>query len=95
MFLLPKYQVLITILVLFLQLCILGLWFALNSPQATIIYPERTIAFRVCSDLEGFIVLIGFVYPFLLIVACTVLATVNRKVPTGFNETQYIGKLIS
>ena len=72
----------------------MGLWFAMSPPHITTIYPNRQSAFLVCSDINGLFVLVGYAYPFLLIVACTVLATLNRKVPTGFKETQYIGEII-
>ena len=91
-FLLPKYQVFATLLFMFLQLCIVAFWFAISTPRTITIYPDRKTAFLSCSDFKDLIVLIGFAYPFVLIIACTILATINRKVPTGFNETQYIGK---
>ena len=91
-FLLPKYQVLATFLFVLLQVCIVAFWFAINLPEAKPFFPDKKSAFRTCSDIEGLVVLIGFAFPFLLIITCTILATINRKVPTGFNETQYIGK---
>ena len=91
-FLLPKYQVLATFLLVLFQVCIVALWFATDLPQEKIFYPDRKSAFRTCTDFEDLSVLVGFAYPFLLIISCTILATINRKVPTGFNETQYIGK---
>jgi len=32
------------------------------------------------------------IYPLVLIIACTVFATINRNVPTGFKETRYVGE---
>ena len=47
------------------------------------------ICYRSRNDAS---IWIGLLYPFLLILACTTLSTINRKIPTGFNETKFIGK---
>ena len=70
----------------------MAFWFGLNLARTITIYPDRQTAFLTCSDVEGLFVLVGYAYPFLLIITCTILATMNRKVPTGFNETQYVGE---
>ncbi|CAK8694119.1 unnamed protein product [Clavelina lepadiformis] len=70
---------------------VLLVWSLFNPPNASVYYPSLKESLLACNDVEDLIVLIGLAYPFLLILSCTILATINRKVPTGFNETQYIG----
>ena len=94
-FLKPSYQVFITLLFAVVQILLVGIWFVIDAPKATVIYPDHKTGFLICRDVEDFHVLLALVYPFLLIAACTVLATFNRKIPTGFNETQHIGKYLS
>ncbi|CAK8694118.1 unnamed protein product [Clavelina lepadiformis] len=90
-YLLPKYQIVAAVILSLIQVMILLAWFFFNPPNASVYYPSLKESFLVCNDVEDLIVLIGLAYPFLLILSCTILATINRKVPTGFNETQYIG----
>ena len=78
-----------------MQILLVGIWFVIDAPEATVIYPDHKTGFLICRDVEDFHVLLPLVYPFLLITACTVLATFNRQIPTGFNETQHIGKHLS
>ena len=75
-----------------IQVLVLVVWFVIKGPEIRILHPVPDIAFRACTQLVDLHLLIGLVYPFLLIIICTIIATVNRNVPTGFNETQYIGK---
>uniref|UniRef100_F7BFE1 G-protein coupled receptors family 3 profile domain-containing protein n=1 Tax=Ciona intestinalis TaxID=7719 RepID=F7BFE1_CIOIN len=91
MFLRPTYQIITMFAFTLLQVLAVGVWFGVRQTPAEVIFPSSSVAFRSCKDLEDVSVLAGLVVPALLMLACTVLATVNRNVPTGFNETQYIG----
>jgi len=37
--------------------------------------------------------MVSLAFPFVLIIVCTVLATINRNVPSGYNETRLVGEL--
>ncbi|XP_039261394.2 metabotropic glutamate receptor 4-like [Styela clava] len=91
MFIRPWPQILWTTGLVLLQTVVLVAWFIISKPSVEILYPTPEIAFYACEHLVDIPILIGLIYPFLLIIICTVFATVNRNVPTGFNETQYIG----
>ncbi|XP_076817387.1 metabotropic glutamate receptor 4-like isoform X3 [Clavelina lepadiformis] len=90
-FLLPKYQILTCFILILLQVMILSVWFLFDLPTPTTFFSAPVKSFLACNDAGDLLVLIGLAYPSLLIIACTILATINRKAPTGFNETQYIG----
>ena len=92
-FLQPKSQIIFTTLFVLVQVIILIAW--------TIVYPigpelqrdtKEEHMLSTCSFLVKPIIAVGFGYPILLIIVCTILAVWNRKVPAGFNETKYIGK---
>lgn len=87
----PWPQILCTIGVVFIQVIVLVIWFMLEMAHVEVFYPTSDIAIRACSQLVDLPLLYGLIYPFLLIIICTILATINRNVPTGFNEAQYIG----
>lgn len=86
-----KFQVLSTFLLSSIQIIIAIVWLGFDPPQALAIYPDYHSGFLVCSDYQDFRVLVALVYPFILIAACTVAATMNRNVPAGFNEARHIG----
>lgn len=88
----PVYQILTTFGLVFVQGLLILAWFILSPPAVGSHYPTGEIVFHACSHLVELQVLIALLYPFLLIIFCTVLATVNRHIPTGFNETKYIGE---
>lgn len=95
MFLRPVCQLAFTGLIAFVQVFVIAIWFTVRGPDASVSYPSSNIAFIACKNLVDIHILVGLVYPFLLIIVCTILTTINRRVPTGFNETQYIGKASS
>ncbi|CAK8694121.1 unnamed protein product [Clavelina lepadiformis] len=85
-----SYQVLTSLALTLVQGFILLSWFFLSPPETSLVVKQNE-AFPACRYYLDLKVLIGMVYPLLLVIACALLATVNRKVPTGFNETFYIG----
>ena len=45
----------------------------------------------VCKASINASYMVGFAYPILLIIVCTVYAVLTRKIPEAFNESKYIG----
>jgi len=89
----PRYQIFFALLFVLAQCFLLGVWFFFSTPQAIVVYPGPLQAFQACNDVEHLHVLFGLGYPLLLIITCTALATINREIPTGFNEARRIGKV--
>lgn len=76
-----------------IQILILVTWFIVENPTVDKMVMEDHV-FNACDILIQGNIFFGLVYPFLIIIICTVLATINRNVPTGFRETLFIGELI-
>lgn len=89
----PCYQLLTASGLVLLQVLVVLLWLILSPPEVSEHYPTSEIVYRACSHLVDLLIFIALLYPFLLIVICTIVATANRHIPTGFNETKYIGEL--
>lgn len=91
----PKVQIFLTLVLMFIQIIVIVMRCFIEESFTVIHYNtnrlKETTAFRLCTDLDSLVVFVGLVYPFLLIIACSVLATMNRKVPEGFNETKVVG----
>ena len=66
-------------------------WLVLSPPRAGAHYPTRADNQLVCASAVGLEYMIGFAYPILLIIICTVYAVLTRKIPEAFNESKYIG----
>lgn len=76
-----------------IQVVIVTVWMVLSPPAVHDFYSETGFeAFRTCKHIVDERVYVGLTFPFLIIITCTILATVNRNVPTGFRETLFIGK---
>ncbi|KAH8040012.1 hypothetical protein HPB51_009268 [Rhipicephalus microplus] len=68
------------------------LWLALNPPRAVHHHPTREDNLLVCLasvNLIGYT--LSLIYPFMLVIVCTVYAVLTRKIPEAFNESKYIG----
>ena len=63
----------------------------MSPPKAGPYYPTRKDNQLVCISAVGTEYMIGFAYPILLIVVCTVYAILTRKIPEAFNESKHIG----
>ena len=63
----------------------------MSPPKAGPYYPTRWDNQLVCISAVGTEYMIGFAYPIILIVICTVYAILTRKIPEAFNESKYIG----
>lgn len=59
--------------------------------QLTMSTLQERYKYYICNDLKFPYLMIGSMYPFLLLIACFILAIKIRKVPSGFNEARYIG----
>ncbi|XP_039261392.2 metabotropic glutamate receptor 7-like isoform X1 [Styela clava] len=86
----PVQFTLITVAVSSVQILILIIWSRLKQPTIDLIVFDD-FAFLTCKVLVDIEILVGLIYPFIIIIVCTVLATINRNVPTGFKETLYVG----
>ncbi|XP_039261478.2 metabotropic glutamate receptor 3-like isoform X1 [Styela clava] len=80
----------ITLLVVVVQIVILIPWLVINNPKVTVKYYENE-AFLTCEHIINEEIFVGIAYPFVIIIICTILATINRNAPTGFRETLFIG----
>ncbi|KAL1428247.1 hypothetical protein MTO96_002645 [Rhipicephalus appendiculatus] len=68
------------------------LWLALNPPRAVHHHPTREDNLLVCLasvNLIGYT--LSLIYPFMLVIVCTIYAVLTRKIPEAFNESKYIG----
>lgn len=85
----PKAQVMLTLLLSSVGVLVLVLWW-LSNPALTMLYRERSAVFTVCTDFYELTNLAVLAFPFTLLLLSMVLATVNRNVPEGFNETRVV-----
>lgn len=86
-------QICLAFAIVLVQGLVVIIWFSVTaSAENRELFGEALVS--GCRHLGGFSVIAGLIYPFVVILICTVLATINRRVPTGFNETQLIGELI-
>ena len=90
-FISPQSQLLICFGLVATQLLIGVVWLLLSPPAAGPYYPTRESNQLVCLSAVGLSYMIGFAYPIVLIVVCTVYAVLTRKIPEAFNESKHIG----
>ncbi|XP_011501835.1 PREDICTED: metabotropic glutamate receptor 3-like [Ceratosolen solmsi marchali] len=86
----PGSQLIITGILTLVEVIINGAWLLKAPPAATYIFPTRDTRLRICQGFNDRSYIIGLIYPFILIVICTVYAVKTRKCPEGFNETRHI-----
>lgn len=68
------------------------IWF-LEYPAVTImLHTSYDTVHFVCSAVTDYSQFFAYIYPVILLMVCTIIATLNRNVPSGFNETQLVGK---
>ncbi len=87
----PHSQLLICFGLVGVQIIIGVMWLLLSPPTAGHYYPTRVSNQLVCISSVGLSYMIGFTYPIVLVVICTVYALLTRKIPEAFNESKYIG----
>ena len=90
-FISPSSQLVICFTLVGVQVLIGAIWIVMSPPKAGPYYPTRRDNQLVCISAVGTEYMIGFAYPILLIVVCTVYAILTRKIPEAFNESKYIG----
>ncbi|XP_011307133.1 metabotropic glutamate receptor 3 isoform X1 [Fopius arisanus] len=86
----PKSQLCITGILTLVEVIINGIWLLQVPPGIAHSYPTRDSRLRICKGLDDRSYMVGLIYPFMLIVACTIYAIKTRKCPEGFNETRHI-----
>ncbi|XP_045023911.1 metabotropic glutamate receptor 2 isoform X3 [Daphnia magna] len=87
----PKSQLVICGGLVTVQGLILLAWLWISPSVAKHVHPTREDNLLVCSSFTDASYMMGFAYPILLILLCTVYAVVTRKIPAAFNESKYIG----
>ncbi|XP_043461432.1 metabotropic glutamate receptor 8-like isoform X2 [Leptopilina heterotoma] len=86
----PKSQLIITGIFTLVEVIINSVWLIKLPPTVTDVFPSREIRLRICQGLDDSSYMVGLIYPFILIVLCTIYAIKTRKCPEGFNETRLI-----
>ena len=90
-FISPKSQLVICGAIVSFQ-CLIGImWIIMRPPEAVAYFARRSDHQLVCKDAVGGYYMVGFTYPIILVVICTLYAILTRKIPGAFNESKYIG----
>ncbi|XP_037076354.1 metabotropic glutamate receptor-like [Pollicipes pollicipes] len=90
-FITPASQLVICSLLILVQLIVSFAWMWTTPPAAMYYHPTPEDNLLVCKASINASYMVGFAYPILLIVVCTVYAVLTRKIPEAFNESKYIG----
>ncbi len=90
-FISPESQLVICASLVACQVIISLIWLITSPPIAGAFYATRDDHQLVCEAAIGDAYMIGFSYPILLILICTMYAIMTRKIPEAFNESKYIG----
>ncbi|XP_043211298.1 metabotropic glutamate receptor-like, partial [Amphibalanus amphitrite] len=90
-FITPASQLVICSLLIFVQLVVSFAWMWTTPPEAMFHHPTPEDNLLVCKASINASYMVGFAYPILLIIVCTVYAVLTRKIPEAFNESKYIG----
>ncbi|XP_037090177.1 metabotropic glutamate receptor-like [Pollicipes pollicipes] len=90
-FITPGSQLVICALLIVVQVVVCFAWMWTTPPEAIHHYPTPEDNLLVCKASINASYMVGFAYPILLIVVCTVYAVLTRKIPEAFNESKYIG----
>ncbi|KAH6932178.1 hypothetical protein HPB50_003489 [Hyalomma asiaticum] len=88
----PRSQLALCGALVSVQGLVATVWLALNPPRAVHHHPTREDNLLVCLasvNLIGYT--LSLIYPFMLVIVCTVYAVLTRKIPEAFNESKYIG----
>nr|XP_050866767.1 metabotropic glutamate receptor 2-like isoform X1 [Vespula vulgaris] len=86
----PKSQLLITGILILLEVIVNVILLVKVPPRVKHIYPTRDTKIKICQGLDDRSYIVSLIYPFVLIVICTIYAIKTRKCPEGFNETKHI-----
>ncbi|XP_062572953.1 metabotropic glutamate receptor 3-like [Saccostrea cucullata] len=75
------------------QLLAIIFWLFIDTPEQTISYDLKSdppVGHRTCKDSNNFNYFLLLFWPFLLMIACLVLAIKTRKLPEGMNDSREI-----
>ncbi|XP_035705596.1 metabotropic glutamate receptor 3 isoform X2 [Folsomia candida] len=89
-FISPSSQICIVAILTSVEVLINAVWIWISPPDSIFTFPDRGTKLRICKGLDDYSYMIGFVYPLILIIGCTIFAIQTRKCPGGFNEAKYI-----
>ena len=91
-FISPKSQVIITMILISIQVLFTCVWLVLEPPGTRhfCLNGQRNEVILKCK-IQDTSFLISLIYNMLLIVICTVYAVKTRKIPENFNESKFIG----
>lgn len=90
-FISPKSQLVICGGFVAVQNAVGVVWILMRPPKTMPFYGDRKDHQLVCGDAVGAWYMIGFTYPIILVIICTIYAILTRKIPEAFNESKYIG----
>lgn len=90
-FISPRSQLLITGAIVAFQNVVGVMWIVLRPPEAVSFFSSREDHQLVCKDAVGGYYMIGFSFPIILVIICTIYAILTRNIPEAFNESKYIG----
>ena len=90
-FISPKSQLVICGAIVAFQNVVGAMWILMRVPEPVAYFANRDDHQLVCKDAVGGNYMIGFTYPIILVIVCTIYAILTRKIPEAFNESKYIG----
>ena len=90
-FISPQSQLVICAMIVAIQAVVSFVWIVVSPPSAVHYHPSRDDNQVVCVAAVRSSNVVGLVYPFLLVVVCTVYAVKTRNIPEAFNESRHIG----
>lgn len=86
----PKSQLMIAAALMSVEAVINATWLMYDNPSTDHQYPSNDKNILICSGSDNASYLLGLLYPFLLMILCTIYAFKTRKCPDGFNEARHI-----
>lgn len=90
-FISPRSQLVICGAIVAFQNVVGAMWILMRAPEPVDYFASRDDHQLVCKDAVGGNYMIGFTYPIILVIICTIYAILTRKIPEAFNESKYIG----
>ena len=90
-FISPRSQLVICGALVAFQNAVGVVWLLMRPPEVAMYFANREDHQLVCKDAVGGYYMIGFSYPIILVIICTIYAVLTRKIPEAFNESKYIG----
>uniref|UniRef100_H2ZKW4 G-protein coupled receptors family 3 profile domain-containing protein n=1 Tax=Ciona savignyi TaxID=51511 RepID=H2ZKW4_CIOSA len=88
----PMPQLILALVLTAVEVFLLIIWFVMQPPKVLKTRSNHHVVdYLQCEGMISHYLIIGLLYPILLVLLCTYYAIKVRKVPTGFNEAKHIG----